>query len=83
VPDGLAELIGVARLVITVEDGLADAGIGEEWAASARHQGVEAEFRHFGVPRRFLEHASRAQIIAEVGLDAGAIADAATAALSS
>ena len=83
VPDGLVELIGGARLVITVEDGLADAGIGDEWAASARDAGVEAEFRHFGVPRRFLEHASRAQIIAEVGLDAAAIADAATAALRS
>ena len=82
VPEGLVALINGARLVITVEDGLADAGIGEEWAAYAREAGVEAEFRHFGVPRRFLEHASRAQIIGEVGLDAAAIADSATAALN-
>jgi 1-deoxy-D-xylulose-5-phosphate synthase len=82
VPEGLVSLINGARLVITVEDGLADAGIGEEWAAYAREAGVEAEFRHFGVPRRFLEHASRAQIIGEVGLDAAAIADSATAALN-
>jgi 1-deoxy-D-xylulose-5-phosphate synthase len=82
VPEGLVALIEGARLVITVEDGLVDAGIGEEWASCARSAGVEAEFRHFGVPRRFLDHASRAQIIGEVGLDAAAIADSATAALN-
>lgn len=82
VPEGLVALIEGTRLVITVEDGLVDAGIGEEWASHARRAGVEAEFRHFGVPRRFLDHASRAQIIGEVGLDAAAIADSATAALT-
>ena len=82
VPEGLVSLIDGARLVITVEDGLSDAGIGEEWAAYAREAGVEAEFRHFGVPRRFLEHATRAQIIGDVGLDAAAIADSATASLN-
>jgi 1-deoxy-D-xylulose-5-phosphate synthase len=82
VPHGLAELIAGARVVITIEDGLVDAGIGEEWASFARREGVEAEFRHFGVPRRFLDHASRAQILDEVGLDAASIADATTAILS-
>ena len=75
VPEGLAELVRGARLVITVEDGLVDAGIGEEWADYARAAGVEAEFRHFGVPTRFLAHASRAQILDEIGLDSASIAD--------
>jgi len=82
VPDGFVSLVNGARLVITVEDGLADAGLGEEWGAHARSAGVEAEFRHFGVPSRFLDHASRAQVIDEIGLDAGAIADFAKAALN-
>jgi 1-deoxy-D-xylulose-5-phosphate synthase len=75
VPHGLEKLISGARVVITIEDGLVDAGIGEEWASFARLAGVEAEFRHFGVPSRFLDHASRAQILDEVGLDAASIAD--------
>jgi 1-deoxy-D-xylulose-5-phosphate synthase len=82
VPEGFVPLINGARLVITVEDGLADAGMGEEWGAYARSAGVEAEFRHFGVPSRFLDHGSRTQVIDEIGLDAGAIADFATAALN-
>ena len=80
VPEGLTQLIAGARVVITIEDGLVDAGIGEEWASFARQSGVEAEFRHFGVPRRFLDHASRAQILDEVGLDAASIT-ASTAAI--
>ena len=82
VPDGLVGLIGDARLVITVEDGLADAGIGEEWASFARKAGIEAEFRHFGIPGRFLDHGSRAQIIDEIGLDASSIAGIAATALA-
>lgn len=82
VPEGLAQVLHGARLVITIEDGLVDAGIGEEWASHARGEGIQAEFRHFGVPRRFLDHASRAQVIDEVGLDASAIADDGLALLS-
>jgi len=83
VPEGLAELLKGSRLVITIEDGLADAGIGEEWAAYAREAGIEAEFRHFGVPRRFLDHASRVQILDEIGLDVSSIATVALPVLNS
>ncbi len=83
VPEGLAELLKGSRLVITIEDGLVDAGIGEEWAAYAREAGIEAEFRHFGVPRRFLDHASRVQILDEIGLDVSSIATVALPVLNS
>ncbi len=72
-PDGLMEVVDGARLVVTVEDGLADAGIGEEWANFARLAGAQATWSHHGIPREFLDHASRAQIVEAVGLDAGAI----------
>ncbi len=75
VPDGLLEAVGDAELVVTVEDGLTDAGIGEEWAEFARLAGNSARWVHHGIPREFLDHASRAQIIEQIGLDPGVIAD--------
>jgi len=74
-PEGLLEVMDGAPLVVTIEDGLVDAGIGEEWANFARLAGATSAWRHHGIPREFLEHASRAQIVEAVGLDAGAIAD--------
>ncbi len=82
VPEGLLEAIGDAELVVTVEDGLTDAGVGEEWAEFARLAGRTAVWSHHGVPREFLLHASRAQILDEIGLEASAIADAALARLA-
>ncbi|GIG54675.1 1-deoxy-D-xylulose-5-phosphate synthase [Demequina activiva] len=81
VPAGLLDILGSAKLVVTVEDGLSDAGMGEEWAAYARLAGNDARWLHRGVPREFLQHASRPQVIEQVGLDASAIADDAIAAL--
>jgi len=76
VPEGLLEIVGDAELVVTVEDGLTDAGVGEEWAEFARLAGRTAFWTHHGVPREFLPHASRAQILDLVGLTSTAIADA-------
>ncbi|MDN4481599.1 1-deoxy-D-xylulose-5-phosphate synthase [Demequina muriae] len=82
VPAGLVDALGDASLVVTIEDGLADAGIGEEWAAAARTAGHDARWMHRGVPREFLQHAARDQIVEQVGLDASAIADDVVAALA-
>ncbi len=75
VPHSMVDALGEAELVVTVEDGLTDAGIGEEWAEFARAAGHPARWLHYGVPREFLDHASRAQVIEQIGLDAGVIAD--------
>ncbi|WP_430869103.1 1-deoxy-D-xylulose-5-phosphate synthase [Demequina aurantiaca] len=87
VPDGLAELVAGAQLVITIEDGLRDGGVGEEWADAVRDSRVanaaSVRWEHHGVPKEFLDHASRAQIIEQIGLDASAIADVARDALAS
>ncbi|MDN4472728.1 1-deoxy-D-xylulose-5-phosphate synthase [Demequina zhanjiangensis] len=82
VPEGLLETLGDAELVVTVEDGLTDAGVGQEWAEFARLAGRTARWSHHGIPREFLDHASRAQIVERVGLDASAIAEKAEALLS-
>jgi len=74
VPDGLLDVIADASVVITVEDGLTDAGIGQEWAEFARLAGSSAQWLHHGIAREFLEHASRAQLVDALGLDAAVIA---------
>ncbi|WP_084126638.1 1-deoxy-D-xylulose-5-phosphate synthase [Demequina sp. NBRC 110054] len=82
VPEGLLEVLGDAELVVTVEDGLTDAGVGQEWAEFARLAGRTARWTHHGVPREFLDHASRAQIVESIGLDPSAIAEKVGALLS-
>ncbi len=77
VPEGLLEIVGDAELVVTIEDGLVDAGLGQSWEEFARLAGRHTRWSHHGVPREFLHHASRAQILEQVGLDASAIADTA------
>jgi len=74
VPEGLADVIADAEVVVTIEDGLADAGVGHEWAAWAREAGIRARWSHHGVPRRFIQHSTRAEILADAGLDAPSIA---------
>lgn len=81
VPVGLAQVVAGAQLVITVEDGLRDGGVGEEWADALRDAQVNVEWAHHGVPTQFLDHASRAQIVEAIGLDASAISDAARTSL--
>jgi len=81
VPDGLATLVAGAQLVVTIEDGLRDGGVGEEWADAVRDEGVNVQWKYHGVPKKFLDHATRAQIVEAVGLDASAIADDARATL--
>ncbi|WP_061965591.1 1-deoxy-D-xylulose-5-phosphate synthase [Demequina aurantiaca] len=77
VPDGLAEFVAGAQLVITIEDGLRDGGVGEEWADALSGSSVAGRvaWEHHGVPTQFLDHATRAQIIEAIGLDSSAIAD--------
>lgn len=80
-PAGLMDVIGDAELIVTIEDGLADAGMGQEWESEARVGGNRAHWIHHGIPREFLQHASRGQIIEAIGLDPSAIADGIRSAL--
>ncbi|SNC60504.1 1-deoxy-D-xylulose-5-phosphate synthase [Kytococcus aerolatus] len=67
VTDGLlAELrrSGNARVSV-LEDGLVVGGLGQRIAAEL----PERRVRPFGVPQRFLDHASRGALLAELGLD--------------
>jgi 1-deoxy-D-xylulose-5-phosphate synthase len=74
VPATITELARRHRLVVTVEDGARVGGVGSRIAQELRDAGVAAPVVDLGVPPRFLEHADRAQILAELGLTAQDVA---------
>lgn len=70
VPAVLVELARDHRLVLTVEDGLRVGGVGTQVSQALSDAGVDVPVRQVGIPRRFLDHGSRAQVLQEVGLTA-------------
>ncbi|WP_078888899.1 1-deoxy-D-xylulose-5-phosphate synthase [Streptomyces sclerotialus] len=72
-----AALPGLAdrhRVVVTVEDNIRSGGVGCAVAQALRDAGVDVPLRDFGIPEKFLDHASRKEIMAEIGLTAPDIA---------
>jgi 1-deoxy-D-xylulose-5-phosphate synthase len=74
VDEAMAPLAEQHRVVVTVEDGSRVGGVGSAIAQTLRDASVDIPLRDFGIPPRFLEHASRKEIMAEIGLTAPAIA---------
>jgi 1-deoxy-D-xylulose-5-phosphate synthase len=68
VPDAVAELAAGHRLVAVVEDNLVAGGVGSAVRDRLDADGVGAPVRCFGVPARFIDHATRAQVLEEIGL---------------
>ncbi|MDO5499996.1 MAG: 1-deoxy-D-xylulose-5-phosphate synthase [Propionibacteriaceae bacterium] len=64
----LVALAGEHDLVITVEDSGVVGGLGSRLSQELRHSEVDTPTREFGVPDRFLEHASRGQLLEQLGL---------------
>ncbi len=73
VKEGLVDLAASARLVVTAEDGIVDGGFG--WALREALSDTAIPLLALGVPKRFLDHGERPEILAELGLDAAAIAE--------
>lgn len=76
VPPELHEICAEADLVVTVEDGLREGGIGSSIAQSLNDEGVSLPFMAFGIPDAFLDHGKRAEVLASIGLTAQDIARA-------
>lgn len=74
VPAALAKLAGEHDHVVTLEDGLVDGGIGALVGQRCGEVGVRTPVQAFGVPRRFLDHASRDQLVGELRLRANDVA---------
>ncbi len=70
----LVEMARGYRLVVTVEDGGVVGGVGSLVSQALRSADVDVPTRDLGVPQRFLEHGTRAQVQAEVGLTAQEVA---------
>ena len=64
----LVELARSYRLVVTVEDNGRVGGVGSLVAQALRDADVDVPLRDMGIPQRFLDHATRTQVLAEIGL---------------
>ncbi|MFJ4841672.1 1-deoxy-D-xylulose-5-phosphate synthase [Streptomyces sp. NPDC088746] len=74
VDEALAPLAAEHRVVVTVEDNSRAGGVGSAIAQSLRDADVDVPLRDFGIPPVFLDHASRGEVMAEIGLTAPDIA---------
>ncbi|GAB2479215.1 1-deoxy-D-xylulose-5-phosphate synthase [Promicromonospora xylanilytica] len=63
VPENLVKLCGEHDLVVTLEDGVVDGGVGDMLAQRAGEQGIGVPQVHVGLPVAFLDHASRDHIV--------------------
>ncbi|MEZ3179208.1 1-deoxy-D-xylulose-5-phosphate synthase [Streptomyces pimonensis] len=74
VDEAMAPLAEKHRVVVTVEDNSRVGGVGSTIAQALRDAGVDVPLRDFGIPPRFLDHASRTEVMTEIGLTAPDIA---------
>ncbi|MBT2382306.1 1-deoxy-D-xylulose-5-phosphate synthase [Streptomyces sp. ISL-11] len=74
VDEALPALAAAHRVVVTVEDNSRVGGVGSAVAQALRDADVDLPLRDFGIPPRFLDHASRKEVMAEIGLTAPDIA---------
>jgi 1-deoxy-D-xylulose-5-phosphate synthase len=81
VPAALADLARGHDLVVTVEDGLEDNGVGSAVRGALARAGVGVPVQTHGLPTAFIAHAARAEVIAEHGLRAQDVAREAAAAV--
>lgn len=68
VPAALVDLVADAAHVVILEDGIREGGIGSAITDLLRDAGAVKPVRVFGVPRAFLDHGKRAQILEATGL---------------
>ncbi len=74
VAPSIVELAREHRIVVSIEDGVRVGGIGTRIRQELRSAGVDTAVTELGLPDEFLEHASREEILARVGLTPQAIA---------
>jgi 1-deoxy-D-xylulose-5-phosphate synthase len=74
VPRELVELAAQHRLVVTIEDNGRVGGVGSVLSQAMRDADVDVPSRDVGIPQRFLQHGTRAEVHAEIGLTAQEVA---------
>ena len=68
VPDGVIELARRAGRVAVIEDNSVAGGVGAEVSRALEDAGLSVPVHRFGLPKEFIEHASRAQVLEATGL---------------
>lgn len=68
VPAALTKLVGDHDHVVTIEDGIVDGGVGAHVGQRAAEHGITTPVQSFGIPRDFLPHASRDQLVGTLRL---------------
>jgi 1-deoxy-D-xylulose-5-phosphate synthase len=68
VPEVVGELAKAHKLVVTVEDNGVNGGVGSAVSAALRRAEIDVPCRDVGVPQEFQAHASRTEVLSEVGL---------------
>lgn len=75
VASGLVDYLANRELVVTIEDGLVDGGIGEAIGSALRAAKANTRLTSLGIPKKFLDHATRKSILNKLQLDAQGIAE--------
>ncbi len=75
VPDALVALAGRAGRVAVIEDNNVAGGIGAEISRVLEEAGLTVPVHRFGLPKEFIDHASRGQVLESAGLTPGPIVD--------
>ncbi|GAA2152363.1 1-deoxy-D-xylulose-5-phosphate synthase [Humibacillus xanthopallidus] len=70
VSDDVVALARQARVVAVIEDNLVSGGVGSAVTRALREAEIDVPVHTYGIPKRFLEHASRGQILEDLGLTA-------------
>ncbi len=68
VPDRVREMALQHKLLVTVEDNGVAGGVGSAVSAALRAAEIDIPCRDVGLPQQFYEHASRGEVLAELGL---------------
>jgi 1-deoxy-D-xylulose-5-phosphate synthase len=72
--DTILRAVADLPLVVTVEEGTLEGGFGSAVLEAANAAGLDARnIVRLGVPDRFIEHAERGELLAELGLDVNGI----------
>ncbi|GAB37294.1 MULTISPECIES: 1-deoxy-D-xylulose-5-phosphate synthase [Gordonia] len=82
VAESIVDLARRHRLVVTLEDSGVSGGVGAAVSAALSDAEVPVPVQLRGIPQRFIEHASRGEILAELGLTAQDLARSITATVS-
>ncbi|MBD0861409.1 1-deoxy-D-xylulose-5-phosphate synthase [Gordonia sp. zg691] len=82
VPTSVVEVARRHRLVVTLEDGCISGGVGAAVAVALSSAEVMVPVQIKGIPQSFVAHASRGEILGELGLTAQDLARSITATVS-